>query len=97
MQIGRGAGEKDERRRDEVRDPAREEDAIGRAACGDAGIDAYVIDGHEDHGDPAHKINGSDAGGETGSDGAVVGLTDNGWRCGHGASSRSCDAGATET
>ena len=53
-----GPGEECERRRAEVRDPPREEDRRRGAAGRHAGIDADVIDRHQDHDDAAHDVDG---------------------------------------
>src|ERR1035441_7255638 len=57
-----GARKKDEGGSAEVRDAAGEEDSRGGAAGRDAGIDTYVIDGHQDHDRAADEVDGCDAG-----------------------------------
>jgi len=56
-----GAGEEDESRGAEMRDPAGQEDAGCGASGGEPGIDANVIDGHEDHDGAAKDIDRGDA------------------------------------
>ena len=54
-------GKERERGRDEVGDPASEENAGVRPASGDSGVDAHVIDGHEDHRHAARYVDRVDA------------------------------------
>ena len=58
VEIRRCSGKKHECRGHEIRDPAGEEDAKGGPSSGHARVDPYVVDGHQDHRDPAHKIQG---------------------------------------
>ena len=51
-----GAGEEGEARRDEVRDPAGEEDAGRQSARGNARVHADVIDRHQNHDDAARHV-----------------------------------------
>ena len=44
-----------------MRDPAREEDTGPGTARWHTGIDAHMIDGHEDHDDAARNVDGVDA------------------------------------
>jgi hypothetical protein len=57
------AGEKRERRRAEMRDPPREEDAGGWSAGRLTRVHAHVIDRHQDHDEAPHHIDRSDASG----------------------------------
>ena len=52
----RSAGEKNEGRRTEVRDPPREEDAGRRAARRHARIHTHMVDRHQHHDDSAHDV-----------------------------------------
>src|SRR5580765_7192013 len=61
-----GSGEKNEGGRAEMRDPPGEEDAGSGTVGGKAGVNADVIDGHDDHDGPADDINGHDARGGRG-------------------------------
>jgi len=45
-----------------MRDPSGEEDSGSGATGGQAGVDAYMIDGHDDHDGAANDVNGCDAG-----------------------------------
>ncbi|MDQ2942687.1 MAG: hypothetical protein M3R21_03340 [Candidatus Dormibacteraeota bacterium] len=54
--VRRRAGEKGECRRDEVGDPAREEDTRSRPTRRHPGVHTHVIDGHEDHCDAPRDV-----------------------------------------
>ena len=56
VQEDAGAGQEDECRSAEVRDPASEEDAGRWAAGGHAGKDTHVIDRHQDHHRSSNQI-----------------------------------------
>src|SRR5262249_38475549 len=64
VEPGAGAGEEYERRRAEVGDPAREEDAGRGSASREAGVDADVVDGHEDHDRASDEIDRANAAGD---------------------------------
>ncbi len=57
-----GSGEEDEGWGAEMRDPSSEEDSGSGAAGGQAGVHAYVIDGHDDHDGAADDVDGRDTG-----------------------------------
>ena len=84
-----GAGEEDEGWGAEMRDPPGEEDFECGAAGGKTGVDADMIDGHDDHDGTADDIDGSDTGrgrgsGDDGSGGNGAHLKDPGdWRWNH--------------
>ena len=60
VQEDASAAQEDECRSAEVRDPAGEKDAGGRAAGGHTGKDPHVINGHQDHHGSANQIDGPD-------------------------------------
>jgi len=57
-----GSSQEDEGWGTEMRDPSGEEDSGSGATGGQAGVDAYMIDGHDDHDGAANDVNGCDAG-----------------------------------
>ena len=56
-----GASEEEEGGGAEVGDPAGEEDSWCGAASGESGVDADVVDGHQDHYGAADYVDGGDA------------------------------------
>src|SRR5437660_1744366 len=57
-----GSGEEDEGGGAEMRNPSGEEDSGSGAAGGQAGVDADVVDGHDDHDGATDNVDGSDTG-----------------------------------